>query len=137
MIERKQKYVPPHLRNRGASPDDHDRRSDSRNGGDRGGYRGGFNERRGGGGGGYDRNESREQRGSTNSRWSSFERGGGERERGGGYESRRGGGDRGGYRSSFRRNELGYHGDMTRNQRLENELFGDAKSSGINFDKVS
>ena len=84
-------------------------------GGYRGGGGGGYG---GGGGGGY--------------------RGGGG---GGGYG---GGGGRGGGREfgssrSFgggsRPNAIGFHGVLSRNERLEKELFGECKSSGINFDK--
>lgn len=115
-------------------------------GGDRGGYggdRGGY----GGSRGGYDRRDGYgdDRRGGgyggggrpMNSRWSNFESGSRERggyggDRGGGYGG--GGGSRGGY--GPRVNEIGYHGDLRRSERLEHELFGDAKSSGINFDKV-
>ncbi|CAI5738630.1 unnamed protein product [Peronospora destructor] len=126
---------------------------------------GGFEERRGGGGGfeerrgggGFDRRGGSRERGyaprsgsnergdgpprATNSRWSGFEsdrrddrRGGyGDDRRGGGYSGGGGGGySRGG---GLRVNEMGYHGDVRPNERLEHELFGAAKSSGINFDK--
>ncbi|TMW65124.1 hypothetical protein Poli38472_009291 [Pythium oligandrum] len=150
-------YVPPHLRNRqgndGGSDGGRDFSGDRRGGfgGDRGGYGGGDRGDRGDRGGyGAPRGDSRERGGygdrersaPQNSRWAGFEpsgsRGGyGGRDRddrrgGGGY----GGGDRG-ERGGYgpRRNELGYYGDLRRNERLEHELFADAKSSGINFDK--
>uniref|UniRef100_K3WTV7 RNA helicase n=1 Tax=Globisporangium ultimum (strain ATCC 200006 / CBS 805.95 / DAOM BR144) TaxID=431595 RepID=K3WTV7_GLOUD len=147
-------YVPPHLRNRGAGGDDHgapredfggrggyrggDRGGDRGFGGDRGygGPRGGSRERGGrfgereGSDGGYSRP-------ATNSRWAGFESSGSRGGDRGGYGGDRGygGGSRGGYGGGPRVNELGYHGDTRPNERLEHELFGDAKSSGINFDK--
>ncbi|KAF0697745.1 hypothetical protein As57867_011554, partial [Aphanomyces stellatus] len=93
----------------------------------------------------------------SNTRWAGFESGssrdggygrggdygrgdreGGYRGGGGGYgggERGFGGGSRGGggY-GGPRKNKLGYHGDMTPNARLEQELFGECQSSGINFD---
>ncbi|CAI5745704.1 unnamed protein product [Peronospora destructor] len=58
---------------------------------------------------------------------------GDDRRGGGGYSGGGGGGySRGG---GLRVNEMGYHGDVRPNERLEHELFGAAKSSGINFDK--
>jgi len=48
---------------------------------------------------------------------------------GGGY----GGGTRGGFRP--RVNELGFHGSVQEDPRLEHEIFGERKSTGINFDK--
>ncbi|CAI5738610.1 unnamed protein product [Peronospora destructor] len=120
--------------------------------------RGGGGDNRRGGGGGFDRRGGSRERGyaprsgsnergdgpprATNSRWSGFEsdrrddrRGGygDDRRGGGGYSGGGGGGySRGG---GLRVNEMGYHGDVRPNERLEHELFGAAKSSGINFDK--
>ncbi|KDO19091.1 hypothetical protein SPRG_15570, partial [Saprolegnia parasitica CBS 223.65] len=127
------RYVPPHLR--GA-----DDRS-SNHGSERGSERG--DDRRGGYGARGGRDNHREPP-ATNSRWSSFEsaprdnyRGGGGRD--GGYSrdgpreggfSRGGGGGYGGPR----KNRIGFYGDMNPNARLEQELFGDCQSSGINFD---
>lgn len=136
-------YVPPHLRNRGGGGSDggfSDRSGDDRRGGGddrRGGYGGGSRGggygggSRGGYGGGYggDREGGYGGGRPTNSRWSNFESAPRER---GGYGGG-GGGSRGGY--GPRVNEIGYHGDLRPNERLEHELFGDAKSSGINFDK--
>mmetsp|Transcript_6684 Transcript_6684/g.10419 ORF Transcript_6684/g.10419 Transcript_6684/m.10419 type:complete len:623 (+) Transcript_6684:178-2046(+) len=134
------KYVPPHLRNsqggadagppadaRGGPP----RRDDRPRGGgygfsDRGGGygdRGGYsNDRRGGGG--YDRGYDR----------------GGYGDRRGGYGDRRGGyGDRRGYSNGgyggARKNEMGFHGSTQEDPRLEKQLFGEVKLTGINFDK--
>ncbi|CAI5713500.1 unnamed protein product [Hyaloperonospora brassicae] len=124
---------------------------------------GGYDDRRGGGGRGPDRRGGSRERDyssrsgshdrgdaaaprATNSRWSGFEsdrRGDGDDRRGhGGYSGGGGGGYGGGGGGGYSRggggprvNELGYHGDLRPNERLEHELFGDAKSSGINFDK--
>ncbi|CAH0519927.1 unnamed protein product [Peronospora belbahrii] len=156
-------YVPPHMRGGGNSEDRHGGGSseDRRGGGSsedrRGG--GGFEERRGGG---FDRRGGSRERGyiarsgskergdgpprATNSRWSGFEsdrrddrRGGYGDDRRGGYSGGGGGYSRGGGGYSrgggVRVNDMGYHGDVRPNERLEHELFGDAKSSGINFDK--
>ncbi|KAI9911152.1 hypothetical protein PsorP6_009429 [Peronosclerospora sorghi] len=130
-------YIPPHMRGGGGSDD----------------RRGGFEDRRGGGGG-YDRRGGSSDRGygardgpprATNSRWSGFEsnrRDERRDERRGGYGEDRRGGYSGGGGGSYSRggggarvNEIGYHGDLRPNERLQQELFGDAKSSGINFDK--
>ena len=156
------KYVPPHLRNSQSSGDNQGQsrsNSYSGGGGGRGGYdqrgsydrrggygddrrgsygddrRGGYNnrrnsyndDRRGGGdnqGGGGGRGP-----GPTNSRWNNVDMGSG----GGGG----GGGGRRDYRrDSTRRNERGFHGDMTPDKRLEKQLFGreDHQTTGINFD---
>eukprot|EP00428_Durinskia_dybowskii_P069887 CAMPEP_0170388304 /NCGR_PEP_ID=MMETSP0117_2-20130122/18012_1 /TAXON_ID=400756 /ORGANISM="Durinskia baltica, Strain CSIRO CS-38" /LENGTH=648 /DNA_ID=CAMNT_0010644215 /DNA_START=60 /DNA_END=2006 /DNA_ORIENTATION=+ len=89
-------------------------------GGDRGGYggdRGGYGGDRGGYGGGY---------------------GGGGYGGGGGYRGGGGGGrgGGGGY-ASARVNEMGFHGDMRPNPRIEQELFHteETQTAGINFDK--
>jgi ATP-dependent RNA helicase DDX3X len=99
----------------------------------------------------------------TNSRWGGFDRNSGSDDRRGGYDNRRGGYDnrqggfddrRGGYdnrrgggnrnsRHGYgrqgggqgRTNELGYHGSLRKNQRIETELFGNVVKSGINFDQ--
>lgn len=136
------------MRNRGGGDAPRDGGAPRGNyGGDRGAPRGGSRER----------DSYRPQ---ENSRWAAFEsrdrgdrggyggdRGGYGGDRGGGYGGDRGyggsrgggygGGSRGGYGGGggLRVNELGYHGDTRPNERLEHELFGDAVSSGINFDK--
>jgi ATP-dependent RNA helicase DDX3X len=127
---------------------DDDRRGgfggDDRRGG--GGYdrRGGSGSRERGGYGGGSRERGDAPPRATNSRWAGFEsdrrddRRGGYGGGGGGYGGGYGGGGGGGGYSrggGARVNEKGYHGDMRPNERLEHELFGDAKSSGINFDK--
>lgn len=68
---------------------------------------------------------------------------------GGGGGGRYGGGGGGGggrrdfyessYRSGPRKNDLGFHGDMRPNPRVEEELFfkTESQTTGINFDKVS
>jgi ATP-dependent RNA helicase DDX3X len=157
--------VPPHLRNSQSSGENHSRPSGSggRGGGgynDRRGPSSSFDNRRssyggrgggssssggprdsysGGGGGGGDFQPR------TNSRWSSVEVGGGGGGGPDGYgdNDRRGshrGGGGGGYDrrgSSYpRKNERGFHGDMTPDKRLEQTLFGgeDKQTTGINFD---
>ncbi|CAK4127578.1 unnamed protein product [Aphanomyces euteiches] len=143
------RYVPPHLRGRENNHDDVDSQSG------RGGYGGGR-------GDGYRRDPPPPPQ-PSNSRWafesSSRESGGygrdygrgGDRggDRDGGFRREYGsgggygggssgggfGGSRGGgYGGGPRKNKLGFHGDMTPNKRLEQELFGDCQSSGINFD---
>ncbi|KAG6616940.1 DEAD/DEAH box RNA helicase [Phytophthora cinnamomi] len=133
-------YVPPHMRGSGGGGGDRGRGDDDRRGG---GYGGGYDRR----GGSRERYGSRERGDGpprTNSRWSGFEsdrrddrRGGyGGDDRRGGYGGGYGGGGGGyGRGGGARVNEMGYHGDVRPNERLERELFGDAKSSGINFDK--
>ena len=98
----------------------------------------------------------------TNSRWSDFGRDSGRDGRG--YDDRRGGFDnrRGGYNDGYggggydrrgnnnrnsrhgygrqgggqgRQNELGYHGSLRKNTRIETELFGNIVKTGINFDQ--
>jgi hypothetical protein len=51
-----------------------------------------------------------------------------------GYPSR----ERSSYSYGARRNELGFHGDMRPNPRIEDELFfkNEAQVAGINFDNV-
>ena len=139
------KYVPPHLRNsqggsggnRNSSYSDN-RSSGGYNRGGRGGGggyndRGGYGDRRSGGGygdrGGYNSGGPPQ---TTNSRWANVESGGGYR---GGGGDRRGGGGYGG-RGGARRNERGFHGDMTQDKRLEARLFdnSDKQTTGINFD---
>ena len=103
-----------------------------------GGYRGGGGGGRnsfygGGGGGGY----SRGYGGGDNydRRFSSGGRGSG------GYGGDGGGGGggwfSGAYMGGTRKNELGFHGDMKPNPRIEQELFhtNDTQTAGINFDK--
>ncbi|GBG30085.1 ATP-dependent RNA helicase DED1 [Hondaea fermentalgiana] len=46
-----------------------------------------------------------------------------------------GGGFGGGRGYGPRKNELGFHGNMQEDPRLEQEIFGEKKSTGINFDK--
>ena len=134
------KYVPPHLRNRpaggggggGGDAASTGGRSVGSGGGGGGGGRGP------GGGGGY--------RGGAAP--AAFSRGGGGMGGGGmgggrfpsGPGAGGGGGGGGGYRGGgggygARRNELGFHGDMRPNPRFEQRLFGENKSTGINFDK--
>lgn len=86
-------------------------------GGGGGSYGGGFSSRGGGGGGGYNDNRSY----------------GGGQGGGGGNYSRGGGGFGGG----ARKNDMGFHGDMNPNPRVETALFhqGDGQVAGINFDK--
>ena len=117
--------------------------SDDRRGGgnDR---RGGYDDRRGG----YDdrRGEYDDRRGGyddrRDDRRGGYNRGYDDRDRrgGGGYNnnrnnrnSRHGYGRQGG--GQGRQNELGYHGSLRKNQRIETELFGNVVKSGINFDQ--
>lgn len=100
-------------------------------GGGRNSYYGG-----GGGGGGYSRGgygggDSYDRRYSSGGRGSGGYGGGG----GGGGSS--GGRFSGSYMSGPRKNELGFHGDMKPNPRIEQELFhsNDTQTAGINFDK--
>jgi ATP-dependent RNA helicase DDX3X len=156
------KYVPPHLRSSQGSGGNYD--SDNGNvtgdSGRGGRYRGGYNsESRGGRGGrgsyrggrgGYNADERRGNYGSYggndrrsndsvsteappvgNSRWSNVQMDG---------DNRRSGGDVGGGRGypqiNPRRNERGFHGDLTPDKRLEARLFdnSDKQTTGINFD---
>ena len=145
------KYVPPHLRNSQGSGSNNSGPPRSSAGGGGGG-------RGSGGGPSYDKRGSFDRRGSygddrrgsynnrrfedngpppTNTRWSNVDTGNNDQgDRGGG----RGGdrrGDGGGYnRNTPRRNERGFHGDMTPDKRLEKQLFGreDKQTTGINFD---
>ena len=104
--------------------------SDDHNNGSYGGYHGnsgGYGMSRGGGGYGYGG-------------------GGGYNSNRGGYGGGRGGGGSRSYSSRDERfyssaaivNELGFHGDMRANARIEQELFHtqETNSAGINFDKV-
>ncbi|OQS06046.1 DEAD/DEAH box RNA helicase [Thraustotheca clavata] len=126
--QQRSRYVPPHLRG------GDDRHSDR--GSDRGDDRRAPRAPR----------ESLREPPATNSRWSAFEPSSRDnyrddrfsrpnnssssypREGGSGYPR-----SSGGY-GAPRKNRLGFHGDMTPNARLEQELFGDCQSSGINFD---
>lgn len=144
------KYVPPHLRNsqsnggnskpRPVGGGGYDGGNDTRDfpnknrsyGDDR---RGGYG---GGGRGGYsNRGSNDDGRGyngppQTNSRWNNSDTSGS-----GGYGGGRGGYRGGGYRrDGGRKNERGFHGDMTPDKRLERSLFGseDRQTTGINFD---
>ena len=74
--------------------------------------RGGFDNRRGGYNDGY---------------------GGGYDRRGNNRNSRHGYGRQGG--GQGRQNELGYHGSLRKNTRIETELFGNIVKTGINFDQ--
>jgi len=134
-------------------------------GGDRGGDRGDRGYRNGGYNRNYDRRDDRnrdrgydrdDRRGysrdfdrndrdnnrrdaPTNSRWSNFERDEGGRGGGRDYDrdgGRRSYGGRGG--RSFgtgRVNEIGFHGNLGSDPFLEKEIFSQATSTGINFDK--
>jgi ATP-dependent RNA helicase DDX3X len=122
-----------------------------RGGGGRGSYRGGG----GRGGGGYNNDRGSynsyggDRRGNhdsgssgapaVNSRWSNVEmEGSGSQDRDGGgrggYSQGGGGYSQGG--GGARRNERGFHGDMTPDKRLEDRLFDntDKQTTGINFD---
>ena len=85
----------------------------------------GFNNNRGGGFGGGDNYGDRRYSGGRGSGGYSGGRGGG------------GGGFSGGFTSGPKKNELGFHGDMKPNPRIEQELFhsNDTQTAGINFDK--
>ena len=149
--------MPPHLRNsQGSAGGNRDGYSDRR---------ASYSDNRGGGGGGYDRRGSYNNNSSyggggdarrssynnnnnsgpptTNSRWSDAGGGdGGDRRYGGDGGDRRygggsyGGGGYGGRGGQARRNERGFHGDMTPDKRLEARLFDktDKQTTGINFD---
>lgn len=133
------KYVPPHLRNSRSNGGNSSQQGDGR-GNDyrRGSYDGQTNyggDRRGAGRG-YD---NRGGAPPTNSRWNNVDMGnnggaGGD----GGYNRSRGYNQgRDSYRRhGARRNERGFHGDMTPDKRLERTLFGseDRQTTGINFD---
>ena len=58
---------------------------------------------------------------------------------GGGFNRDNRGGGRDFYQSGPRKNELGFHGDMRPNPRVEQELFhtNEGQTAGINFDRVS
>eukprot|EP01138_Halocafeteria_seosinensis_P000332 gb/GECG01000343.1/.p1 GENE.gb/GECG01000343.1/~~gb/GECG01000343.1/.p1 ORF type:complete len:413 (+),score=48.51 gb/GECG01000343.1/:1-1239(+) len=111
------RYVPPHLRGKSGQPEAPPGHAGGRENGGGRGFRGG----RGGGG-----NDPSFQNG----------RGGG---RGGGFPGGRGGGGGnrhfGGGRATT--NELGFHGSLKQDPRLEQELFGDEAhvTQGINFEK--
>lgn len=138
----KSKYVPPHMRNNASKSRDSSRdpprqapREDTNSrwsdfSSSRDDRRGGYGDDRRGGYGGDDRRGGYggdDRRGG----YGDDRRGGygdSRGQRGGGYNSSRGYG-------SAKKNELGFSGDMRSNARLEKELFGDAKSTGINFGK--
>lgn len=134
------KYVPPHLRNQGGGSSggnpDSSQPTRAGYGSARAGYgdrRSSYNDRGGNRPGGPDG----EAPPVANSRWNNVHPGSFGGGGGGGYEHRghRGGG--GGYRRDGpRRNELGFHGDMKPDKRLENQLFRreDRQTTGINFD---
>jgi len=140
------KYVPPHLRNRGSG-------GNNNNSGGGGGYgggdsrrarssapryddqrRGSYNDRGYGGGGGYGdrRNSDSNAPPATNSRWNND----GPSHGGGGGRYGGGGGGSYGRGGQARRNERGFHGDMTPDKRLEARLFDNSEhqTTGINFD---
>lgn len=112
------RYVPPHLRGKSGEPEAPPGHVGGRENGGGRGFRGG----RGGGNGNPNFQNGR---------------GGG---RGGGFPGGRGGG--GGNRSfgggRATTNELGFHGSLKEDPRLEQELFGDEAhvTQGINFEKV-
>eukprot|EP00514_Thraustochytrium_sp_LLF1b_P000544 CAMPEP_0184522052 /NCGR_PEP_ID=MMETSP0198_2-20121128/8063_1 /TAXON_ID=1112570 /ORGANISM="Thraustochytrium sp., Strain LLF1b" /LENGTH=615 /DNA_ID=CAMNT_0026912827 /DNA_START=478 /DNA_END=2323 /DNA_ORIENTATION=- len=146
------KYVPPHMRNAGGGSAPADVPPDMRSGGGGGGYQGGGGGGggfrggggggggyRGGGGGGYDSRGGFGGGGGYNDRGRGGfggggyggNRGGSSAFGGGGGGGNYGGGGRGGYN---RVNELGFHGSMEEDKRLEAQIFGEVKSAGINFD---
>ena len=110
------------------------RNSDDRRGGGndrRGGYddrRGGYDDRRGG----YDDRRD-DRRGGYNRGYDDRRGGGGYNNNRNNRNSRHGYGRQGG--GQGRQNELGYHGSLRKNQRIETELFGNVVKSGINFDQ--
>jgi len=147
------KYVPPHLRNQGGGSSEGSSGPPSGRAGYGSGGRAGYGDRRSSSGysdrrGGDRRSHQGDDRASnggnntggpppmtSNSRWANVDT---ERSSGGGrYDGGGGGGGGGRYRrDGARRNELGYHGDMRPDKRLEKELFHreNVQTTGINFD---
>ena len=134
------KYVPPHLRNRTATPAPAGPLPSGGGGsgrGDQGFSRGGYGERSSADDRGHGGN-SREAWGDrpapqTNSRWSNFSSGGsrdGHRDRG---SDRRYGGGRGGFGGATA-NAQGFHGSMRPDSRFEREVFTSSGTGGIDFD---
>jgi len=123
---------------RGGYRDDRGGYDGGRGGGRRyGGGRGGFRDDRGYGGrdGPRDYNQDRDRDAPTNSRWSNFQRGEDDRRRGGRRDDRGYSGRGGRSFGTGRVNELGFHGNLNQDTFLEKELFAQATSTGINFDK--
>lgn len=100
---------------------------------DRGGYGGGYGSGYGGGYGAQQYGQGQDRYGSRGSGYGG----------GGGYGRTSYGGNYGSsgsrYHSGAKKNELGFHGDMRPNPRVEDELFfkNESQSAGINFDKVN